>query len=516
MEGCADKGRILVVTDAPGSTVARDLAKLYPGRVDTLDLCRLPVTPAVLGPYPCVATLITKAENAPRLEYAVVREHARRTGARVVSALLEYARGAGLPFRFRNAGSVRHKLRVVAASEPHTNGFAVGDTVYWYRNSGDIDEPGVGHYAWREVECSDEPARGRRVLARSVESGGAVWIEERFASGGLILAYDLASPFDMAFSEGDPWLLNRGSFAKYLPVGNLFGGTVRYGRYQDRKLEIGELLDRVRALARPAGAGAAVEVREEGASSDGLPVLSLRCGNPDGPGFLLLSVKHGVEWENAYGMLIALEHLFEGGVIDLERFHIVAVPVLNPFGYRNGVRHNAHGVDLNRQLRADWATFRGWSDEVLEPWTFDFKGFARGSEPEAEIEARLRADPHLACVIDAHAMAGAPVLFGSGPHAEVLHALGETVREELRDRYLIRYLTDSTPRQLTLETYPGQPGGDAPGTSFPRTVAPSPIYDLSYEIVGQMPDVHATVMQTDLAAGLSLAAIRAVAKSLPG
>lgn len=170
--------------------------------------------------------------------YAVVREHARRTGARVVSHLLEYARGAGLPFHFRNAGATRHKLRMVADSAPITNGFSAGDTVYWYRNSSDIDEPGVGHYAYREVECEDDPRAGRKVLARSTMSGGAMWIEERFPSGGIILACDLFSPLDMALTEGDPWILHRGSFSKYIPAGDLFGETVRYGRYLERKLTV--------------------------------------------------------------------------------------------------------------------------------------------------------------------------------------------------------------------------------------------------------------------------------------
>lgn len=256
-----------------------------------------------------------------------------------------------------------------------------------------------------------------------------------------------------------------------------------------------------------------MEVRDEGPSTDGAPILSVRLGNPRGPGFLLLAAKHGVEWENPYGMLLTLERLARGEVIDLGRLHVVAVPLLNPFGYRSGVRHNANGVDLNRQLRKDWESFRGWSDEVIEPWTFDFKRFTRGAEPEAAIEARLRAEPNLACAIDAHAMAGGPVLCGSEPRAAVLHELAAKVLQELQDRYLIRYLSDAAPRQLTLHRYPGQPGSDE-GDLFRRSVPPGPYFDLFYENVGQLPDVHATVMQTDLAVGLNLATIRHIAASL--
>jgi len=502
----AGSDRILVVSDSPDYYSTRDLRTLYPDLVDEHDLTKGPISAEKLAPYSRVWTLTRRAETADLMDYSAIREHARRTGARVVSHLYEYARGSGLEFRFRNAGAERHKLRVVAESDPITRGFAVGDEVYWYRNSSDIDEPGIGHYAYREVLCDDDPAAGRTILARSTVTGGAMWIEERFESGGVTLAYDLFSPLDLCLTEGDPWILHRGTFSKYLPAGNLFGGTVRYGRYENRKLSPEELLDRVRALADLPGRAADVEVRDEGRSSEDTPILSVRFGNDQGPRFQVISVKHGMEWENAYGTLVTLERLLAGDIIDLERFCVVGVPLLNPFGYRHGCRHNANGVDLNRQLRDDWARFRGWTDEVLEPWIFDFKGTARGSEPEAQIEERLRAEPNRVCSIDAHEMAGAPILGGSGPNPDVLRLLSEQIVGNLKNRYLIRYLTDAAPRQLTLERYPGKEGGETAGEA--------PVYSIWYENVGQLPDVHATALQTDFAAEVNLTAMRCIAESL--
>ena len=499
--------RILVVSDSPDYYATRDLRRLYPDLVDEHDLHQGPVTPALLAPYRRLWTLIRRAEDAPLLDYQIIRDHARLTGARVVSHLFEYARGSNLEFRFRNAASTRHKLRVVAESDPITRGFAVGDEVYWYRNSSDIDEPPVGHYAYREVVCDDDPASGRRVLARSALTGGAMWIEERFPSGGAILAYDLFSPLSLVHTQGDPWILDRGAFAKYLPAGNLFGGTVRHGRYQNRKLSPEELLDLIRSFATRPGLAARVEVRDEGPSSEGTPILSLRFGNDQGPRFQLVSVKHGMEWENVYGTLATIEELLRGDVLDLERFCVVAIPLLNPFGYRNGCRHNANGVDLNRNLYRNWDRFRGWTDEVNEPWIFDYKGPARGSEPEAQIELRLRDEPNRLCYLDAHMMAGAPILGGSGPHPEVLIRLGQQIAANLKNRYLIRYLDDPSPRQLALESYPGQPGAEEPGQS--------PVYTIWYENIGQLPDVHATVLQTDLAAEINLTAMRCIAESVP-
>ncbi len=492
--------RILVVSDSPDYYSTRDLRRLYPGLVDEHDLNEAPVTAARLAPYGRVWTLMRRAENMAKLDYAVVRAHAQR-GARVVSHLYEYARGSGLEFRFRNAGATRHKLRVVTKSDPVTRGFAVGDEVYWYRNSSDIDEPPVGHYTYREVDCDDDPSAGRRVLARSTMTGGAMWIEERFASGGVLLAYDLYSPLSLVLTQGDPWLLDRGAFSKYLPAGNLFGGTVHYGRYQNRKLAVEGVLARIRALAR-----AGVEVRDEGPTSEGTPFLSVRFGHENGPRFLLITEKHGMEWENVAGMFITIEQLLGGEIIDLERFCVVAVPLPNPFGYRNGCRHNANGVDLNRQLRRDWDRFRGWTDEVLEPWTFDYRGAARGGEPEAQIEARLREEPNLLAFIDAHGMAGAPILGGSGPDPSVVRDLGERIAANLRDRYLVRYLDQAAPRQLTLESYPGKEGAEELGSG--------PYYSLWYENVCQLPDVHATVMQTDFAAEVNLTAVKCIAESV--
>jgi hypothetical protein len=61
--------------------------------------------------------------------------------------------------------------------------------------------------------------------------------------------------------------------------------------------------------------------------------------------------------------------------------------------------------------------------------------------------------------------------------------------------------------------YPGQPGADE-GDLFRRSVPYSPCFDLFYENVGQMPDVHATVMQTDFAVEMNLATLRHIAASV--
>ncbi len=501
------RNRILVISDSPGYYSTVDLKRLYPRWVDEHDLHRGPITAERLAPYDRVWTLIRRAENMDKLDYRLIREHARQ-GAQVVSHLYEYARGSGFDFRFRNAGATRHKLLLVAESDPITRGFALGDEVYWYRNSNDLDEPPMGHYTYREVLCDSDPSLGRKVLARSTLTGGAVWVEERFPGGGALLAYDLLSPLNLVLAQGDPWLLDRGAFAKYLPAGNLLGGTVRYGRYQNQRLTVEEVLAQVRAFTDLSRPSVPVEVRDEGPTSEGTPFLTVRFGNERGPRFLLLAGKHGMEWENVAGLLITIEQLLTHEHLDLERFCVVAAPLANPFGYRNNCRHNASGVDLNRQLRRDWDQFRGWADEVVEPWTFDYKGAAQAGEPEARIEARLREEPNLVAFIDAHGLAGAPILGGSGPDAGVIQYACEQVVENMRNRYLVRYLDQPASQQFTLSSYPGQRGGR--GEEF----GAGPYYSIWYENTCQLPDVHATVMQTDFAVEMNLTLMKTIAEDI--
>ena len=280
---------------------------------------------------------------------------------------------------------------------------------------------------------------------------------------------------------------------------------MRYGRYQNHKRTVEEVLEQIRALPNLPGRAVPVEVRDEGPTSEDTPFLTVRFGNDHGPRFTLITEKHGMEWENVAGMLVTIEQLLTGKVIDLDRFCVVAVPLPNPFGYRNGCRHNANGVDLNRQLRQDWDTFRGWTDEVVEPWTFDFKGTARGTEPEAQIEARLRAEPNLIAFIDAHGMAGEPILGGTGPDPAVLKTCCDRIADNLKNRYLVRYLDSTAPKQLTLQPEQGWAMEKVPGL---------PYYSLWYENLCQLPDVHATVMQTDMAAEVNLGLVRGIAESL--
>lgn len=78
---------------------------------------------------------------------------------------------------------------------------------------------------------------------------------------------------------------------------------------------------------------------------------------------------------------------------------IVVMPIENPWGFDNGHRYNANGVDLNRNF--DWH----WEDYVGgEPYSSNYKGTAPFSEPETQyIRDTLMAHPEAVAYIPFHA-----------------------------------------------------------------------------------------------------------------
>jgi len=106
-----------------------------------------------------------------------------------------------------------------------------------------------------------------------------------------------------------------------------------------------------------------------GLSVENRPIVAHVMG--EGPEtFLLIGVIHGNEPAGK-----TLLERFMGHVLDtpalLEERRLVIVPVANPDGYRRGSRHNANGVDLNRNFpSADWRPMsRNGSSPASEPET---------------------------------------------------------------------------------------------------------------------------------------------------
>ena len=157
-----------------------------------------------------------------------------------------------------------------------------------------------------------------------------------------------------------------------------------------RRRELGEyagyagMLRRVRGLRE---AGARLEL--VGASVCGEPLLCVALGPRDAPASTLVAGLHPMEW---IGIETALT-LLEAAVCDPPSDRqLIAFPMANPDGVlkveslllrgrRRFVRHNARGVDLNRNFPSFWGGSK-LANRLLR------KTFAPGSGPSSEPEVK--------------------------------------------------------------------------------------------------------------------------------
>jgi hypothetical protein len=421
--------RICLLTNAPQSAFAINLGLLYPGRVTTLDFTREPQGREALAKFGAVVTMVTHREALPKLDYEAVRAYADRGGV-VVSCLAEYAHSLGLSVTKSLAldGGTLPAVRVRECCEV-TRGFALGDELLWFGkvSGATYNDCNPNQYYQRQI-MGLEALPGVTILGISNLNGGAVLVEERVGRGRLV-AMDLLSLKEPFY---DSW----GSTNKYLFLANTLTGAVRYGKHYPRKLPYDELLDHMRDLA---ARHPALTFTEEGPVSDGRPLGSLSVGNPQAPAFLFTNGIHGWEWEAGYGLL-HLAELLAGDVLPegllRDRFFAKIIPQLNPYGYDHDFRHNANGVDLNRNFDYGWEDYVG-GDDVYQPWDFDYKGPQPGSEPESQIVMRLIHELKPVCLLDFHT---AHYIFCK-PHRgdrRLMNAIHTEAKRRLKDRFLIQ------------------------------------------------------------------------------
>jgi hypothetical protein len=163
----------------------------------------------------------------------------------------------------------------------------------------------------------------------------------------------------------------------------------RLGHYRGYGELLGELAALVERGARLAVIGRSVK---------GEPIFAVQLGatQPKARTTVTLSAVHPMEWIGIEAHLALLRRLAES---HLEGRAVIAVPIVNPDGVirvemklragrRGFVRHNARGVDLNRNFEARWHD-RGLVQRLL---SFIY---APGSRPASEPEVAALAH-HLA------------------------------------------------------------------------------------------------------------------------
>lgn len=491
---------IIFLTDWawPGSGPLQDLNILYPGKVRVLDITKEPHPAKVLSPYRFVITMLHSGRNLRALDYRAVTAFARG-GGQVISCLYEYARNRGGRFSKTHIDNRRRPAMVIKTESDVTRGYAVGDRVWWYGTVGTAPDPCYDNQMVQRQILDIRPSPNVKILASSTLNGGAVMLEEKIGAGRIV-AMDILSP-------GRPFFNSRGSTNKYLFLGNVLGGSVRYGRHYPRKLPYNAFVGEMKALA---ARHRKLHMQPEGRGSDGRLLWSFNLGDERNPTLYFGAALHGWEWENAFGLLRLTEVLCENPNVEslaTDRLHFKIIPIQNPYGYDHYVRHNRRGVDLNRNFEYRWAAYQDFQD-VTMPWDFGYKGPRAASEPETRIIQRIIRRYSPVCLLDFHTADYSLLLPPKGDQP-LLASIQREIRRRLRDRYICQQPGGGAFQQVNLnQTHPyGYVEPPEPYLSY-YAAAQGVRASLLVELSGNRNDVHALVMNTDTVVEISLATIK--------
>ncbi len=486
---------ILFLSDRPGGVIGQDLDLLYPRRVKKLDFTLVAHDLSVLRPFRFVVTAVHLGRNLPRLDYAAVTEFARG-GGQVVSSLLEYGHHRGLHFSKAYVGDRMRPGMSIAAECDVTRGFAVGDSLWWYGCVSSAPDSLYSNQMLQRQIMNARQSDGVRILGTSTVNGAAVMIEEKLAAGRIV-AMDIVTP-------GRPFFNSRGSTNKYLFLGNIIGNSVRYGKHYPTRLCYDDFVDEMR---RVAARHPRLRMQSEGPCSDGRPMWTLNLGDEKNPRIYFGAAVHGWEWENSYGLLRLAELLCEQPDIeglDTNRLHFKIMPVQNPYGFDHFTRHNARGVDLNRNFDFCWDQFEDQQD-IPMPWDYSYKGASPGSERETQIIQGIFDRYRPMCVIDFHTADYIMMLPHKGDK-ELLAAIHAGIKARLKDRYITQKPYGGAYQQVNMDK-----------TSEYKIPEPYLIYyaaergaaaSFLIEMSGNRDDVHALVMNTDTVVEICLAAVK--------
>ncbi len=193
-------------------------------------------------------------------------------------------------------------------------------------------------------------------------------------------------------------------------------------------------------------------------SSRGNPLFYQEFGfdDPDnkGPVNLLLCGVHGDEPPAVYLCFRMVRDILFDSPETLKNFKVIIAPIVNPDGFFANTRHNANGVDPNRNLPT-----KDWEDSARKVWANynndprKFPGETSGSEEESKFQTYLINKYKPDKIISVHAPLG--FLDFDGPGDQKYYDL---VRVEHRAKYLGLNIEANSKRLLKLTDFRFFPG----------------------------------------------------------
>ena len=486
---------ILLLTDGTAGTLGSDLNVLYPGKVQRLNFLKDRHGVRTLQQYDHVITAVGSGDHIRKLNYSALTSYAR-SGGQVISCLFEYSYYRSLHFSKTHVlDRIHPEIRIEAESDV-TNGFAIGDCIKWYGTVTSAPDPLYYNQMFQRQVMGVKTSENVTVLASSNLNHGAVIIEETVGKGRIV-AMDLASPVR-------PWYNSWGSTNKYLFLGNIINGAVRYGRHYPDRLTYDEFVD---LMFDTSALYPDLTVLDEGPCTDGRPIYSLNIGDDTKPTMFFGAAIHGWEWENAYGLLRLAEVLCEDPMVerlDTGKFHYKIVPIQNPDGFDRFTRQNARGVDLNRNFDCSWDKFN-YAQDVQTPWDYNYKGTAPASERETRIVQGI-IDKYLPmCVIDFHTADYIMLLPHKGD-GDLIRGIHGEIKRRLKNRHIAQKPYGGTYQQVNMDriTDFGSPEPYCISYAAERGVPAAFLIEMS----GNRDDTHALVMNTDTIVEICLAAVK--------
>ena len=488
------KLNILLLSDNP-NVLGVDLDILYPRQVTKLNFTQNAHGVRTLQKYDCVITMVCNGEMVKKLNYGAVTSYAK-SGGKVMSCLFEYAENRGLHFSKTYVGEHPRPSMFIEAENDITRGYAIGNEVWWFGIvSGAGDLLYCNQMLQRQVSGVKE-SESVTILGTSNINRGAVMLEEKVGKGRII-ALDLRS-------LGRPYFNSWGSTNKYLFLGNLVNGAVRYGKHYPKRLSYDDFVDEMRAHADRIPA---LSMQAEGASSDGSEMWSLNIGDESNPTVFLGAAVHGWEWENSYGLLRLAEILCEDPNIeglDTSRLHFKIMPVQSPWAFEHFTRQNARGVDLNRNFDCGWEKLID-NQDVPMPWDYNYKGPKPASERETQVIQSI-IDRHLPlCVIDFHT-ADYILLHPYKGDLKLIESIQREIRRRLKDRYLCQRPYGGPYQQVNMDRI--LKSSDSNPYLIDYAASRGVPAAFLIEMSGNRDDTHALVMNTDTVVEICLAAVK--------